>query len=138
MSDTEYILIKEENAWEIARAFLDHRGVNSSISHPTILAVKDKKVIGILGTHTENNVIQAEPLVVDFPEGNDAIIALNLVQNYEEALLEVGVTSFSFSTYEDNEEWIGIIKRFYGIEPYAYAHGRAWFIRHIINGARYE
>jgi len=96
---TTYRLINEKTAPEVpAIEYLwkKHKiGPIKPLGFPTIVAEREKRIIGFLSSRPSKEMVAAGPLVVDV-EGNRAFVAMRLVDFYEKVLVSAGVTLYTF------------------------------------------
>lgn len=97
---------------------------------PTVVAEREGRILGFLGTHDREDCILAGPLGVRDREGRSrAIIAWRLLQAYEVVLAHAGVSAYYFTT--DDPHWAGAIVRSGLAQPYAADEELRYFIRRV-------
>ena len=77
---------------------------------PTVIAVKDKKVLGFLSTVKCSWSVLAGPLETLEPQVN-GIMILRLLEAYDVVLRTMGVTRYCFEVKKENDHWIKQINR---------------------------
>lgn len=104
-----------------------------NLEFPTLLAIETEppQVVGILGTHSQDELIVAGPLVL---EGSFVRMkaALRLCEAYEAAMRTLGVKSFIMHV-EDDSFFDIAIKRYNppGLEHYATEGNVKFYIRRL-------
>jgi len=129
---TAYKIAENGADYRKAHALLKAEGIEKEfqLSFPTILAVEEDEVVGVLGTNIEQDYILAGPLVLKKDKKRSFTI-LRLVELYDFTMREAGIRSYLFSTALENEKWLEYVERLGGLKPYSYKNGQAWFIRNL-------
>lgn len=97
---------------------------------PTVMALDDdEQLMGFLGTHTNNDMIFAGPLVL---ADKNVLIAYTLCELYETAMRSLGVKAYIMTT-EDGNFMDLAIKRYNppNLEQYAREGSRTFYIRRL-------
>jgi len=103
---TDYKLASTQLHYGQANRFLRGNNVDyTGLSFPTIIAYKKGKVIGVLGTHPQTDIIMAGPLFVDNPDGSNAFATLRLIEAYENVMRHAKVSAYYFTSRVDQEKW---------------------------------
>lgn len=99
---------------------------------PTVVAERDSKIIGFLGTHALPNGIVAGPLTVDLPSDRArGIVALRLIQTYEFILMQApGITSYLYSV-DGDAPWAAATGRCDRTHYIGEVDGLQWFERRL-------
>jgi len=99
---------------------------------PTVVAERDGKIIGFLGTHALPNGIVAGPLTVDLPSYRArGIVALRLIQTYEFILMQApGITSYLYSV-DGDAPWAAATGRCDRTHYIGEVDGLQWFERRL-------
>lgn len=99
------------------------------LSFPTVMALRDGKLVGFLSTRASKKAVMAGPLVMNglLSKG---IVAMRLAEAYEQILSEAGVTDYLFSIDKGNK-WAKIVQRAMEITPYGESDKAYWFKRSI-------
>ena len=86
---------REQSAHPRAKEDGFEEAVKLTLSFPTIYGVRDKRVIGIMGSqfHPKFGLV-ASPLHVDYDIHNHVPTALRLIDCYERVLLDAGVWQY--------------------------------------------
>lgn len=97
---------------------------------PTVYAVRDGVLMGFLGTLKAKDAIVAGPLVIDPTAKAQGLLAMRLVEAYEEILTQAGVTSYIFGIDKANASWRALVEK-RGFTPYADDDTDTWYIKEI-------
>lgn len=99
---------------------------------PTVVAERDGKIIGFLGTHALPNGIVAGPLTVDLPSDRArAIVAMRLIQTYEFVLMQApGITGYLYSV-DGDAPWAAATARCDRTHYIGEVDGLQWFERRL-------
>ena len=115
-----------------AHALIKAEGIEEKfqLSFPTLLAMEEDEVVGVLGTNVEQDYILAGPLVLKSDKKRSFTI-VRLVDLYDTTMRACGIKSFLFCTELTNTKWLEYIDKVLGFKPYCEEDGRAWFIRNL-------
>jgi hypothetical protein len=94
---TEYRLAVDPTDYARCHALMKrNRYASDRLGWPTVLAIRDGKVLGFISTHRRRDTVMAGPLVVD---GNTAspFLVLRLIEGYEKVLSATGVRYYWFT-----------------------------------------
>lgn len=114
------------------RLMKEYGGSKQKLTFPTILAVKDGEVVGLIGTRIYKDMIVAGPVVVRRTMG--ALGAIRLVEAYENAMRNMGIEWFIFWT--DGEQSIieKAIRRFNPeMTPYSIKGSKRFYRRLLVD-----
>lgn len=100
-----------------------------TLAFPTVVAIRDKKIIGFLSTRPSKDAVIAGPLVVSNELKNKAIVAMRLVEAYEITLKRAGVSIFLFSIPKKSN-WARQVKTFYA-QPFSEKDNKLWFRKEL-------
>lgn len=102
------------------------------LSSPTIMAIRDGKVVGVLSTAnlTKLKAIVVNTLRVDKSISNPTFVILHLIEAYEVILIKAGVRWYWAYVTKSNEKLVHLIQRVLG-EPRQEDDGNLWFKREI-------
>jgi len=131
---TAYRVATNPGDYQFAHALMRAEGVveKQKITFPTILAYDDdNKVVGMLGTRIINRMIVAGPLILR-KDQRRPFTALRLFEFYENAMRNMGIKSFIFST-EIGHIFDKIVREKLELQPYAVDDGQNWYIRKLSN-----
>jgi len=132
---TAYKIAENGADYRKAHALIKESGMDREfqLSFPTILAMENEEVVGVLGTNIEQDCILAGPLVLKQDKKRSFTI-LRLVELYDFTMRKAGIRSYLFCTELGNEKWLEYVERLGGLKPYSYKGGHAWFIRDLKEG----
>jgi hypothetical protein len=117
--------------YKLAHALMRNENApKQSLGFPTMLAFEGDKLVGILGTSIQNNMIVAGPLLLR-SDKRRAFTALHLCVEYEEDLHTLGIKSYIFSAEEGGIMEEAVKRYMHGMEPYAIENGRKFYIRRL-------
>lgn len=102
------------------------------LSFPTIMAIKDGELVGILATHIVNNTIMAGPLVIKSDgEKRRLWTMIRLIELYENVMREAGIKQFIFAVPKDLTTYLYQIQEVLKMTPYAEKDGHLFFERNL-------
>jgi hypothetical protein len=105
--NTDYSLAITPNDYGAANTFLKRRDVDyTGLSFPTIIARREKDVIGVISTVKGEPRITAGPLHVDTKDGHEIFTAIRIVSCYDGVLKKAGITKYWFWAHIENEQLI--------------------------------
>lgn len=94
--DTQYFLASEPEHYSLCHQFAKKLGSDAiKFGWPTIVAVRDMEVVGLLSTHRRRDAIYAGPLLV---EKQSPVLVMRLIEAYEQVLQTMGVAHYWFGT----------------------------------------
>ena len=127
--ETEYVLTKDPAVLERAHTFCHARGFDTTwMCFPTIIAIRDKKVVGVIGTQIVNDTIVAGPFVVELPGGHNGMVPYRLVEKYFTVMRNLGITEFYAFVDKDNLAYKKMLEALLEVEPFRF-HEDAWWYR---------
>ena len=128
--DTSYRLVTTLPAYQRCHALLKAQGLDDgALSYPTVCALRDDDVIGLLSTIASQEAIIAGPLVVK--TSHPVIVALRLIESYENVLRHVGVRQYVFGVDpQASGAWLRLLVKA-GVQPYYRDDTAVWFKRTI-------
>jgi len=129
---TAYRVATNPGDYQFAHALMRAEGVveKQKITFPTILAYDDdNKVVGMLGTRIINRMIVAGPLILRGDQRR-SFTAMRLFEFYENAMKNMGIKSFIFST-EIGHIFDKVVREKLELQPYAVDDGQNWYIRKL-------
>lgn len=129
-----YQVANSEGHYLAARRLMQEEGIHPvDLKFPTILAfqVDPPGLVGMIGTHHQEDLIIAGPLVVksDFPGPK---LALKLIEAYEHAMRTLGTKSFIMHVEDGSILDLGI-QRYApgGLEHYATEGNKKFYVRRL-------
>ena len=107
LGNTDYSLARSSRDYREANEFLKDREVEyTGLSFPTIIARREKDVIGVISTVKGEPRITAGPLHVDTKDGHEIFTAIRIVSCYDGVLKKAGITKYWFWAHIENEQLI--------------------------------
>jgi hypothetical protein len=99
---TAYRLAKNPGEYAAAHALLKAEGFEKQeLRFPTILALDEGDVVGLISTHIQDKMIIAGPLCLK-SDRRRARAAIRLIDLYDIAMRGMGITSYIFHTETDS------------------------------------
>lgn len=127
---TKYRLASGLPDYNRARAFLNEQGqVVSDLTAPTILAIRDDSIVGVLATTANKKAIIAGPIAT-IVEGNSIFVVRRLIEAYETVLTRLGVKSYLFWFWDHQTPWMKMIEST-GVLPWMHDGERVWYKREL-------
>ena len=129
-----YRLASKPDDYRKAQALMKAEGVpKQELGFPTILAIEDKRAVGMISTNIQNDMVIAGPLVVR-SDRRRVMTAIRMVEMYEMALRGMGLATFIF--HVDEGTFLDRVIKRYGdkYQPYAVEGTRKFFVRRLTNG----
>lgn len=128
---TEYRLAASGADYAKAHELVRAEGLpDHELSYPTILAVKDGELTGLLSTHIQKNMIIAGPMVLRSGAPRYWTL-IRLIETYENVMRSAGISAFVFSVDEaTSAKWLEKVDWF-GLKPYADQDGRKFYVRNL-------
>lgn len=123
---TDYRIARAKEDYAISAEFLGKAA--DEIMFPTVVAVRDGRIVGAVATHNRDDMVVAGPLRVDESIPNKAVLALKLSEEYERVMAALEVREFLFSVYRDNERYLRALERL-PIERVDENESMIWFRR---------
>lgn len=126
---TSYKLLERRDIEACHKLLEKHRMRRGEFGFPTIVAKRNRRIVGLLATRPSTEAVIAGPLLVALP--SRAFVAMRLVEAYEIVLKASGVTSYLFHIKKENP-WARQAAEAFGIEHYAEdVKGNLWFKREL-------
>ena len=130
-------IANSEPTYKSCYDLMDAEGVDRNdvkLSLPTVMALDPDtmELIGFLGTHYQDNLIIAGPMVL---KEKNIMILWRLCEAYESAMRALGITQYIMSV-EDGNIMDLAIKRYDppGMEKYAREGNRDFYVRRLNHG----
>lgn len=129
-TSTLYRLKEPKDVQAIRRMWEKSRLPKHATVFPEIVAERDGKVIGFLGTLKVDNAVVAGPLLLNGKK-QKAFTFLRLVEAYDRVLFMAGVKSYLFAIPEKMTEYQRLAEKI-GLVPFTVdADGDHWYERRI-------
>jgi hypothetical protein len=104
------------------------------LKFPTILAINEGDVVGVVGTTIQNKMIIAGPLAIDSSQRR-VFTALRLMEAYDTAMRNIGVRTYILPV-EQGSLLGKIVERYYkDVTPYA-GNGNVMFYTRRLDGSQ--
>ena len=135
--DTQYRLVTTLPEYQRCHALLKAQGLDDgALSYPTVMALRDDGVIGLLSTIASHEAIICGPLVVSTPR--PIIVALRLIESYENVLRSAGVSQYVFGVDpKASGAWLRLLFKVQ-LVPYYRDDTAVWFTRTLAVRRRAE
>lgn len=135
MSNTEYILASTVADYTKCHSFLHEEEVkHDKLAFPTVMAVRDNQIVGVLGTIPLKDAVVAGPMHIGV-KGNPSFVLIRLVESYENVLRMAGVSMYNFYVLKKDKLWISAIERIRDSweihQLYTDQSDRVWFERRL-------
>lgn len=128
---TVYVLAQNARDYRVCHELLTAVGAEeTAFRFPTIMAIRDKTLLGFLGTLPNKTALIAGPLVLDPTQKRPIITAIRLVECYERTLHQAGIPAYYFGIDTANASWKTTAERI-GLTPYAEDDQGYWFKKQI-------
>jgi hypothetical protein len=118
-------------AQSVVEFWLARELLQSPVVYPTVLAWRNGRLIGAMGTQPfdqTNQIVVGGPLVIALPR--PIRVAMRLVEHYETAMAQAGVVAYHFHVDADNAAMKQVCDHMHA-EPYESGpHG--WWYRRLI------
>ncbi len=125
---TSYYIAKDGHALGLAAKYL---GIGfDDIMPPVVIAARDDRLIGALGTRIISNMVIAGPMRIE-TEGHKAFVAKKLVDGYEKEMIRLGLKEFWFFVDPNEETWLSSIVRVGSYERICENKSGVWFKRNL-------
>jgi hypothetical protein len=128
--DTHYRLVRSREEWDRVHRFIaEHLGQDTGrLRLPTVIAERQDRWLGVLGTHDRADAIVAGPLVVDPAGPWPGMTVIRLIEAYEVALRRCGVSAYVFHVDDGTDpRWARLVDLL-RIAPWG---GPGWYERRI-------
>lgn len=99
---------------------------NDDIIYPTIIAIRNGNVIGMISTSKGEHNLIAAPMIA-----NSIFVCIGLYELYEKTLENIGVKHYLFSIDTENLKMINTVKKLFNIEPFTITDDLAWYVRRL-------
>lgn len=105
---------------------------------PTVVAIRETKIIGAMSTHRKDDSIICGPVKVDLP-GRTVFVAFRLIEKYDQYLLELGIAAYYLGLDVENRAWVTVMDKFikryrnsFYVEPLGAFEGQQWYRRLLV------
>jgi hypothetical protein len=116
---TDYRLVTKPQGYKRAHKYLRSKGVECKLSFPTVIAIRDEEVVGVIGTHPQKDAIVTGPVEV-----NSRSVALRLSEAYDNVMRAAGISSYLMWVDKANQGWSKILRRLPGFVERGQDRGR--------------
>lgn len=99
-----------------------------SLAYPTIYAVRNGKIEGMIGTHDRKDMIVCGPIYIKSKGLIKAPLELRLVDAYESLLINLGVKVYVFYVKKTDRRRINMLREV-GLTPRWENEESVWYIR---------
>lgn len=106
-------------------------GKPKQLGWPTVIAERNGKILGFISTWPKAKLITAGPLIL--AANSHPIVAVRLIEAYENILRVSGVTTYFFHIESENKDWMDFAERL-GVMPFEETRSGQWYQRSISNG----
>jgi hypothetical protein len=133
--ETVYRLAKTTRDFQRCHTLCRQQGIDAPrLSWPTVMALRDAELIGMLSRIPSDKAVIAGPLAVT---GRHPLLTIiRLVEGFDVMLWHAGVRVYHFGVHLTNKEWIRLLSKL-GFEPYTRDQEAAWYRREL-QEKRYE
>lgn len=126
-----YRIANTPEDFELAHTLMRNEGAPLDVlGFPTVMCFEGSELIGICGTHTDDGMIIAGPLLLR-TDKRRAFTALRLADYYENTMRGLGITSFIFSAEEGSVMKEACDRYMHNMKPYAIEGDRYFYIRKL-------
>lgn len=131
----KFRIAETEEDYKAIHDMMDSQGLEEQdITFPVVMAIDDNGLIGFVGTRPRSDMVLAGPLLMRGDKSRPWTF-MQLIGMYEEALRNIGITSFIFGLDNSNEVFGRGIRRFMPeLKPYATDGDMEFYIRRIDDG----
>jgi hypothetical protein len=132
VGETEYRLCTRPEHYRSCYALDRSLGLaRVKLNFPTVRALRGGTVIGFLSTAETKEAIVVHRLTLDPVTGRlgAAVIAIRLVEAYEEVLGKANITQYLAAVDKKNAQLIQTMERILQTKPYAETEHDVWFRR---------
>lgn len=127
---TYYLLARTAQDYKKAHELIKEEGMDDApLNFPTLLAWEGRKLVGVLGTDTSQNMIIAGPLALR-SDKKRVFTLLRLIEKYEDVMRACQIDSYIFSV-EVGTKWMDEVEKLTELKPYAEKDGRAFYVRNL-------
>ncbi len=124
--------------YDACRKLMTACGMSADIGYPSLMAISNEGLIGLMGTQPRSDMILAGPLCLR-PDKRRVFTAMRLVLMYERVLHNLGISSFIFHVDETDSFFFQVMERYFlDLKPYAKKGTMLFYIWRIdvADGAR--
>lgn len=128
-TNTTYRLARPGGEYNALYAMMRRNGVpEQRLSWPVVVAERNDKLIGFLGTWDTANAIIAGPTVID--GGRNMVVYLRLAEAYDNVMRLARISSYVFTVAKSNSAHVERVKRV-GIKQIGEDAEQVWFKREL-------
>ncbi len=106
---------------------------------PTVVAIRDNRIIGAISTHDRDGVMVCGPMLVKVP-GRTVFVAFRLIEEYDRYMKELGIVCYYLGLKLDDPAWICVMDKFsrryadsFPIERIGGNDGQMWYRRLLVS-----
>ncbi len=99
---------------------------DAELSYPTVMAVRDGKAIGMIGSSRGEKNLFATPMIA-----NSIFTCIGLYELYDQTLSNLGVEHYLFNIEKENTKMINTVERLFKITPFIETDGLLWYVRRL-------
>ncbi|MEE9302866.1 MAG: hypothetical protein V3U84_03680 [Thiotrichaceae bacterium] len=125
-------MISKTTEYKIATTYDEYVGCHDlmkkdeELSYPTVMAVRDGKAIGMIGTARGKENLFATPIIA-----NSIFTCIGLYELYERTLSNLGTKHYLFSVERKNIKLINAVERLFEIKPFMKTDEQLFYARRI-------
>jgi hypothetical protein len=127
---TRYRLAKTTRDFQRCHTLCRQQGIDAPrLSWPTVMALRDDELIGMLSRIPSDKAVIAGPLAVT---GRHPLLTIiRLVEGFDVMLWHAGVRVYHFGVdTQQHKEWIRLLDKL-GFQPYTVTDEAAWYRRRL-------
>lgn len=113
-----YRMATTEDTWEIHQLLRSNNLPEQETAFPTVLALNDDKIVGMMATTPNDEMVLAGPLVLEHDKRRP-FTAIRLIELYDAAMLHLGIVSYIFYTAIDSPLRPYVKRLWPDMHPYA-------------------
>lgn len=125
---TQVFLCTTTKEYKRCRRFCKLHGQDHYLAYPTVYAVRDGRIIGVLGTTLDGGMVCMGPLAVHRDVRMKGVVALRLVQVQEALYKDAGLDSYYVFISHDNPGWKRSAEKML-LRPVYETDTHTWYIR---------
>ena len=120
---TQYKIATTYNEYKDCHSLLEE---DEELFYPTVMAIRDGKVIGMISTANGEKSLFAKSMVA-----NSIFTSIGLYELYDKTLSNLGVEHYLFSVSSDNDKMINAVEKLFKVKPYTEIDGQLWYVRRL-------
>ena len=106
---------------------------------PTVVAIRDDRIIGAMSTHRHDGRIICGPVLVKVP-GRTVFAAFRLIEEYDRYMKQLGIACYYLGLNLNDPAWISVMDKFsrryadsFPIERIGGNDGQMWYRRLLVS-----